>query len=54
MMTKDRTSALRTEKEYIEGLSKMRRNIYFDGHLIDRTDELQMDTIPCNERTIVR
>ena len=36
---------LRTKKEYIDGLSKKRRNVYFDGHLIDRTDELQMDCI---------
>jgi aromatic ring hydroxylase len=45
MTTKDKTSTLRTKKQYIDGLSKMRRNIYYDGHLIDRTDELQMDCI---------
>ena len=37
--------SLGTKKQYIERLSKMRRNVYYDGHLIDRTDELQMDTI---------
>ena len=34
---------MRTKREYINGL-KMKRNIYFDGQLIDRDDELQM---PC-------
>ena len=38
-------SALGTKKDYINRLSKMRRNVYYDGHLIDRTDELQMNTI---------
>jgi Aromatic ring hydroxylase len=32
---------MRTKQDYIKGLSKMKRNIYFDGQLIDRTDELQ-------------
>lgn len=36
---------MRTKKEYIEGLSKMRRNVYFDGELIDRDSELQMDCL---------
>ncbi|MCX5822959.1 MAG: aromatic ring hydroxylase [Deltaproteobacteria bacterium] len=36
---------MRTKKDYIKGLSKMKRNIYFDGQLIDRTDELQMDCL---------
>ena len=36
---------LGTKKQYIERLGKMRRNVYYDGHLIDRTDELQMNTI---------
>ncbi len=35
---------MRTREQFIEGLSKMRRNIYADGQKIDRTDELQM---PC-------
>ena len=30
---------MRTKEEYIKGLGKMRRNIYFNGDLIDRTDE---------------
>ena len=34
---------MRTKEQYIQGLSKMKRNIYFDGRLIDRTDELQQD-----------
>ena len=36
---------MRTKQQYIEGLKKMRRNIYHDGHKIDRDDELQMPTI---------
>lgn len=36
---------MRTKEQYIEGLRKMRRNIYLDGNKIDRDDELQMDCI---------
>ena len=36
---------MRTKEQYIEGLSKMKRNIYFDGELIDRTDERQMECL---------
>lgn len=36
---------MRTQQQYIDGLKKMRRNIYLDGQKIDRTDETQMDTI---------
>jgi len=39
---------MRTKEEYIKGLGRMRRNIYYNGELIDRTDERQMyclDTI---------
>ena len=36
---------MRTKGDYIKGLAKMKRNIYFDGQLIDRTDEMQMDCI---------
>ncbi|MHB8828290.1 MAG: hypothetical protein ACYC6Q_01980 [Syntrophales bacterium] len=36
---------MRTKKDYIKGLSKMKRNIHLDGQLIDRTDELQMDCL---------
>lgn len=36
---------MRTKEQYIQGLSKMKRNLYFDGQLIDRTDELQMDCL---------
>lgn len=36
---------MRTQEQYIQGLSKMKRNIYFDGELIDRTDERQMDCL---------
>ncbi len=36
---------MRTKKDYIKRLAKMKRNIYFDGQLIDRTDELQMDCL---------
>jgi aromatic ring hydroxylase len=36
---------MRTKEDYIKGLAKMKRNIHFDGQLIDRTDELQMDCL---------
>jgi aromatic ring hydroxylase len=36
---------MRTKQDYIKSLGKMKRNVYFDGELIDRTDERQMDTI---------
>ncbi len=36
---------MRTKEQYFQGLSKMKRNLYFDGHLIDRTDENQMDCL---------
>ncbi len=36
---------MRTKQQYIDGLKKMRRNIYVNGQKIDRTDELQMDTL---------
>jgi aromatic ring hydroxylase len=36
---------MRTKEDYIKGLAKMKRNIYFDGQLLDRTDELQMDCL---------
>jgi aromatic ring hydroxylase len=36
---------MRTKKQYIQGLAKMKRNVYFDGELIDRTDERQMDCL---------
>lgn len=36
---------LRTKGKYIEALGKMKRNIYFNGEKIDRTDERQMACI---------
>ena len=36
---------MRTKEQYIQGLAKMKRNIYLDGELIDRTDERQMDCL---------
>jgi len=36
---------MRTKEQYVEGLRKMRRNIFVDGEKIDRDDELQMPTI---------
>jgi aromatic ring hydroxylase len=36
---------MRTKEQYIQGLSRMKRNIYYDGELIDRTDERQMDCL---------
>ena len=32
---------MRTKQEFLNGLSKMKRNLYFNGELLDRTDELQ-------------
>ena len=36
---------MRTKQQYIEGLRKMRRNIYLNGEKIARDDEIQMPTI---------
>ncbi len=39
---------MRTKEQHIQSLAKMKRNVYFNGSPIDRTDELQMaclDTI---------
>jgi len=36
---------MRTKEQYIEGLRKMRNNIYHDGHKINRADEIQMDCL---------
>ncbi len=36
---------MRTKQEYIAGLAKMGRNVYFDGEKIDRDCELQMDCL---------
>jgi len=35
----------RTREQYLDGLRKMRRNLYYRGGLIDRDDALQMPTI---------
>ena len=36
---------MRTQKQYIEGLRKMKRNLYHNGEKIDRDDELQMPAL---------
>lgn len=36
---------MRTKEQYIDGLKKMRRNLYLDGDRIDRVDERQEDAI---------
>ncbi|MFW6081049.1 MAG: 4-hydroxyphenylacetate 3-hydroxylase family protein [Desulfosalsimonas sp.] len=36
---------MRTKQQYIEGLRKLRRNLYFNGEKIDRDDEMQMQAI---------
>lgn len=36
---------MRTKEQYIEGLRKMRQNIYVNGEKINRADEIQMDCI---------
>jgi 4-hydroxybutyryl-CoA dehydratase/vinylacetyl-CoA-Delta-isomerase len=33
---------MRTKEQYIQGLKRMKRNLYLDGRLIDRDDELQV------------
>ncbi|HMK64924.1 MAG TPA: 4-hydroxyphenylacetate 3-hydroxylase N-terminal domain-containing protein, partial [Thermodesulfobacteriota bacterium] len=33
---------MRTKEQYIQGLKRMKRNLYCDGRLIDRDDELQV------------
>jgi len=38
-------SAEQNKEQYIQGLAKMKRNVYFDGELIDHTDERLMDCI---------
>ena len=37
----DKEDTMRTKEQYVEGLRKMRRNLYYNGTLIDRDDELQ-------------
>jgi len=36
---------MRTKEEYVEGLRKMRRNLYHNGGKIDRDDEQQLGTL---------
>ncbi|MFP3999595.1 MAG: 4-hydroxyphenylacetate 3-hydroxylase family protein [Desulfobacterales bacterium] len=36
---------MRTKQQYLEGLKKLRRNLYFNGEKIDRDDEMQMQAI---------
>jgi aromatic ring hydroxylase len=36
---------MRTKEQYVDGLKKMRRNIYVNGSLIDRDDEMQQSTL---------
>ncbi|MBN1636936.1 MAG: aromatic ring hydroxylase, partial [Deltaproteobacteria bacterium] len=36
---------MRTKEQYIDGLRKMRRNLYLDGNKIDRDDECQRHAI---------
>ncbi|MHB8138542.1 MAG: 4-hydroxyphenylacetate 3-hydroxylase family protein [Smithellaceae bacterium] len=36
---------MKTKQDFINRLAKMKRNVYYDGQLIDRTDEIQMDCI---------
>ena len=35
---------LRTKEQYIEGLGRMKRNLYVNGEKVSRTDELMQ---PC-------
>jgi len=36
---------MRTKEQYVEGLRKMKRNLYHDGEKIDRDDELQVPAL---------
>ncbi|MEW6185892.1 MAG: 4-hydroxyphenylacetate 3-hydroxylase N-terminal domain-containing protein [Thermodesulfobacteriota bacterium] len=36
---------MRTKEQYFQGLSKLKRNLYCDGELIDRLDEKQADCL---------
>ena len=36
---------MRTKQDFINALGKMKRNVYFNGERINRTDEIQMDCI---------
>ncbi len=36
---------MKSKQDYIDRLARMKRNLYYDGRQIDRTDELQMDCI---------
>ncbi len=36
---------MRTKEQYIEGLRKLRRNLYFNGEKIDRDDEMQQKAL---------
>jgi aromatic ring hydroxylase len=36
---------MRTKEEYIKSLDRMKRNLYLDGQLLDRTDELHMQCL---------
>lgn len=36
---------MRSKQQYIEGLRKMRRNLYLNGERVARDDEVQMPTI---------
>ena len=36
---------MRTKEDYMNDLSKMKKNLYYDGEKIDRLDERQMNTI---------
>ncbi len=40
-----RRHSMRTREQYIEGLRKLRRNLYYNGSRIDRDDELQQPAL---------
>ena len=44
---------MRTKEQHIQSLAKMKRNIYFNGNLIDRTDRIT-GGMPRNHRDHVR
>jgi aromatic ring hydroxylase len=45
ILKKRRKLKLRTKEEFMKDLSKMKKNLYYDGEKIDRLDERQMPTL---------
>jgi hypothetical protein len=50
----ERRSGMRSKEQYIEGLSKMKRNLYFDGRLIDRPTSCRWTVSTPSARRLTR